>query len=384
MRSKEKSEAVPYRVALMLKKYKFGSNIAARYLDKPRGLVQSWMQAGESHSLAESQFKMAAFEKKLKSVRRKATQDNLFYLLALRLFELSLPPEYIGKHLGIPPSTVRSWKEGVSPKSMNKLFVDRNMVDKEFNKLMQFLRYQSTKENLVYYLSLRLSETARTKVGKRRIGGKTISMILTKHFNYQKPIPKETINCWIDGRRRPKNAFEVLKDPGIVEEEYKRIEDELTMEHIDYHLSKALHDRYDWSYSKISKVLGLDKERVRGWVIKGRGNPVAKCYFNEARIEEALKEYVDETMFNGGSPEVKVNEHVPEIQNEIYDFDLALEDEITYHLSFFPSGVGSPHALKSILIENKEAEIGDIISVLNNSPRIQRKGKRWVLKEYTE
>ena len=61
-------------------------------------------------------------------------------------------------------------------------------------------------------------------------------------------------------------------------------------------------------------------------------------------------------------------------------FDEELEEEILYHLSFFPSGVSSPMAIKSILIDKKEVEIEDIIHVLKNSPRITRNGNKWVLK----
>jgi hypothetical protein len=127
MRSKSNEDVLPFRVALMLKRYKFGSNMAARYLGKPRGLVQSWMQAGESHTLARQQFKLEAFEKKLKNIRRKITKENIYYLLAMKLIEIDLPPEYIGNHLGIPLSTIRSWKRGVAPKGVKRLFIDRNI-----------------------------------------------------------------------------------------------------------------------------------------------------------------------------------------------------------------------------------------------------------------
>ena len=378
MRSKGKEDVVPFRVALMLKRYKFGSNIAARYLDKPRGLVQSWMQAGESHTLAERQFQLGAFEKKLRYVRRKITQENLYYLLAMKLMDLNLPSEYIGRHLGIPLSTVRSWKAGVSPKSVNRLFVDRGMVDREFKKLIQFLKFESTRQNLLYYLSLELSERARQNVGKRRIGGKTISMILTKHFNLLKPIPKETITCWIDGRRKPKTAFDMLKDNELIQEEYKKIVDELTDDHMDFHIAKALHDRYNWSYSKISKTLNLDKEKVRGWVKKDRGNPVAKCFKNESKVEQELKKYIDLAPNGGDTIEEYKGIETLEVRK---NFDEELEDEILYHLSFFPSGLSSPHSIKSILIDNKNADIEDIIKVLDNSPKILRRGNRWILRE---
>lgn len=379
MRSKAKDDVIQFRVALMLRRYKFGSNIAAKYLGKPRGLVQSWMQAGESHSLAERQFQLGAFEKKLRAVRRKVTQENIYYLLAMKLIDLKLPPEYIGRHLGIPLSTVRSWKDGIKPKGVNRLFMDRTIVDREFKKLMQFLKFESTRQNLFYYLSLKLSERARQEVGRRRIGGKTISMILTEHFNLTRPIPKETITCWIDGTRRPKNAFEVLKDDELVEEEFRKIVDKLTDDHMDYHTAKALHEDHNWSYSKISKTLNLDKEKVRGWVKKDRGNPVAKCFNNDNKVEEEIKKYVD--LAPNGGRALKENHKGSEDLEMSKNFDEELEDEILYHLAFFPSGVGSPQALKSILIDNKDASIEDIIEVLSNSQRILRKGNRWILRD---
>jgi hypothetical protein len=380
MDSRSNDDVVPFRVALMLKRYKFGSNTVARYLGKSRGLVQSWMQAGESHALAERQFKIAAFEKKLKTVRRNITKENIYYLLTMKLIDLDLPPEYIGKHLGVPTSTIRTWKDGVSPKGVKKLFIDRDYLDKEFRNVMGFLSERSTRENKYYYLAIKLSETARQKVGRRRIGGKTISKIMVDHYNLTRSIPKETITCWINGRRVPKNAFAALKNDDIIEEEYRNIVDNLTQKHMDYHIAKALHDRYNWKYSKISQELELDKEKVRGWVKKDRGNPEAKCFKNPALVEEELKKYV-EVYPNGGevikSPVEDIEEQNP-IESE---FDEELEDEILYHLSYFPSGLSSPMAIKSILIDNKDADIEDILFVLNNSPKIVRKGKRWVLRQ---
>jgi hypothetical protein len=338
------------------------------------------MQAGESHALAERQFKIAAFEKKLKTVRRNITKENIYYLLTMKLIDLDLPPEYIGKHLGVPTSTIRTWKDGVSPKGVKKLFIDRDYLDKEFRNVMGFLSERSTRENKYYYLAIKLSETARQKVGRRRIGGKTISKIMVDHYNLTRSIPKETITCWINGRRVPKNAFAALKNDDIIEEEYRNIVDNLTQKHMDYHIAKALHDRYNWKYSKISQELELDKEKVRGWVKKDRGNPEAKCFKNPALVEEELKKYV-EVYPNGGevikSPVEDIEEQNP-IESE---FDEELEDEILYHLSYFPSGLSSPMAIKSILIDNKDADIEDILFVLNNSPKIVRKGKRWVLRQ---
>lgn len=377
MGSKTNEDVLPFRVALMLKRYKFGSNMAARYLEKPRGLVQSWMQAGESHSLARQQFKLEAFEKKLKNIRRKITRENIYYLLAMRLIQLDLPPEYIGNHLGIPLSTIRSWKRGVAPKGVKKLFIDRTILDREYKKLNDFLKERSTRENMIYYLSLKLSEAKVDGAKRRRIGGKTISKIITKHYRLYAPIPKETISCWIDGRRTPKNAFLQLKDTKLVDMEFNKIIDELTLEHMDFHLSKALYEKHDWPYSKISKELQIDKEKVRGWVTKNRGSPVAKCFKNQSIIEDRLRIYVSETAFNGG--EIVGASENSEIIVEVDDFDYELEDEVLYHLAFFPGGLSSPQAIKSILIENKESEIEDILKVLNNSNKIVKKGNKWVL-----
>ncbi|UCF08571.1 MAG: hypothetical protein JSW28_02465 [Thermoplasmata archaeon] len=378
MERKTKDDVVPFRVALMLKRYKFGSNVAAKYLGKPRGLVQSWMQSGESHTLATKQFRLEAFEKKLKTVRRAATKENIYFFLAGKLLEMDLPAEYIGKHLGVPPSTIRAWKGGVSPKSVKKLFVDRRYLDREFARLLDYMRYESTRQNLPYYLSLRIVEEARNKVGPRRIGGKTISHILYKHLNIPRPIPKETITCWVEGRRRPKNAFAQLKNKELIEDEFKRIVDELTDEFMDYHLAKELFHGCGWNYSRISKTLGIDKERVRGWVKKDRGNPVAKTFKNELRVKEDLKRFIEES----SQEEITDEEPAewPKFQENIENtYDPDLEDEILYHLSFFPNGITSAQAIKSILIDNKDATTDEIKNVLENSPRIVKKTGRWLL-----
>lgn len=383
MRSNGREDVIQFRVALTLKRYKFGSNIAARYLGKPRGLVQSWMQSGESHALAEYKFNLGAFEKKLRKVRQRVTKENIHYLLAMKLLDLDLPPEYVGRNLGVPTSTVRSWKDGVVPKGLKRVFIDRTLINREFGKLFKFLKYKSTNDNLPYFLSIKLSETARQKVGRRRIGGKNISTILTKHFFLSTPIPKETITCWIDGRRKPKEMFEVLRDNELINSEYRKIVNELTHEHMDYHLAKALHDKYNWKCSRISKILGLDKEKVRGWVTKDRGSPIAKCIKNEALINEVLKRYVDDEFPVENledEQEFQTEKNPNEInENDEDDYDSELEDEILYHLSYFPSGISSPKAIKSILIENKDAEINEIERVLNISPGILRRNGKWFL-----
>jgi hypothetical protein len=308
----------------------------------------------------------------------------MYYLFAAKLLEMELPAEFIGKHLGIPPSTVRAWKEGVSPKSVKKIFVDTRYLDREFAKLREFMSYESTKDNLPYYLSLKLVSEARKSVGARRVGGKTVSAILFKHLNMARPIPKETITCWVEGRRRPKTAFEVLKDNELISEEFNRIVDALTLEHIKYHTAMALFDEHGWSYAKIAKILDLDKEKVRGWVKKGRGNPIAKTFVNQSIVREAVRNYLlednPERSLEGDNPAGIEMESTAALDGEESAYDHELEDEILYHLSFFPQGIATPQAIKSILIDNKEATINAILEVLENSPSISKKMGRWKLK----
>jgi hypothetical protein len=161
----------------------------------------------------------------------------------------------------------------------------------------------------------------------------------------------------------------------------------------------VLFKNHDWKYSKISKVLEIKKELVRGWVKKGRGNPIAKIFVNKYIVESEVKKYLD-------SNELKENEEVkPEkkekvgnkstpiqkkVKNKIIseskksDFDKELEQELIYHLETFPTGVTSPKVLKSILIEHPDVSIAEIEKVLQNSKSIVRNrvtGK-WILKRY--
>ena len=78
-------QAAQFRVALLLKKYRFGAVSAAKYLGKPRGLVQSWMQIGSKHYLAKEKIKLKSFEKILKELRKKITKEHMNYFLAKRL-----------------------------------------------------------------------------------------------------------------------------------------------------------------------------------------------------------------------------------------------------------------------------------------------------------
>ena len=192
-----------------------------------------------------------------------------------------------------------------------------------------------------------------------------------------------------------------------------KIVDELTYQHLIYHISIALATQHDWNYSKISKVLGVDKERVRGWTKKSRGNPVAKSFFNQSIIDQELKRYINPNesiiLKNIQSPkEVMLNQKELTRDKEIsnlelnhnqknesrkdineniskeIDFNTDLEHELIYHLETIPTGVTSPRVLQSILIQHKNATLSEIENVLRLSNQIIRDKQtgKWILKRY--
>jgi len=396
-------QAAQFRVALLLKKYKFGAVSAAKYLNKPRGLIQSWMQIGNKHHLAKEKIKIKSFEKILKNLRRKLTKEHMDYFLVKRLFVLDLPTSFISKKLEIPTSTVRSWRMGKVPADVKQFFYDRKLVDLQFSKLLKSLKMEITSHNLEYFISLRFAKMSKVKDGRRKIGGRIISNILTNHFGYIEPIPEKTISCWIDGKRKPWDAFKVLMDERMVEQEINKIVDELTYKYLSYHLSKSLADQYGWKYSKISKFLGIDKELVRGWIKKNRGNPVAKLFYNDIIVEDEVKEYLNRYQLNvedeeNTSQELVVNSTLSSNKDSLSSKNIqsdedkpdflnkALEHELIYHLETIPTGVTSAKVLKSILIHCNTATVAEIEKVLRLSKfiiRNKRTGK-WMLKRYSD
>lgn len=397
-------QAAQFRVALLLKKYKFGAVSAAKYLNKPRGLVQSWMQIGNKHHLAKEKIRIKSFEKILKNLRRRITKEHMDYFLVKRLFVLSLPVSFISKTLEIPTSTVRSWRLGKVPVDIKQFFYDRKLVDSQFNKLLKSLKMEITSHNIEYFISLRLAHMSQVKDGRRRIGGRIISNILTNHFGYIEPIPEKTISCWIDGKRKPWDAFKALMDERMIEREINKIIDELTYKYLSYHLSRSLADQHGWRYSKISKVLDIDKELVRGWVKKNRGNPVAKIFYNDKIVEDEIEKYLNDYQPDFEDDKNKCPELTIEgtlssasegygsknIESENDDqkdiINKNLEHELIYHLETIPTGVTSAKVLKSILIHCNSATVAEIQKVLNLSKSIVRDKRtgKWMLKRYFE
>lgn len=372
-----KYQATQFRVALLLKQYKFGAASTAKFLGKTRGEVQSWMQNGSDHYLAKMNITLKNYEKIVKKLRKKITKENLDYFLTKRLLDMDLPVAFVSKTLGLPTSTVRSWHYGKVPNEIKKFFYDPKLVDKEFNKLLRSLKTETTIHNLEYFLALRLSKEARSNIGAGRIGGRVISKILSNHFNLIKQIPEKTISCWITDKRKPWDAFEDLMDDRVINREYCKIINELTFDHKFYHISMALAKQYNWSYNEIGKVLELNKEVVRGWVKKGRGSPVAKAFVNNDIIKTELRTYLEK-------PKEKVRS-VEALQTTFeHELDEELEQELIYHLETFPAGVTSAKVLQSILIDHQNASVEDIEKVLKYSKQIIQSAGKWILKRYFE
>ena len=229
-------QAAQFRVALLLKQYKFGAVSAAKYLGKSRSIIQSWMQIGNKHHLSKEKIMLKSFEKILKKLRRRLTKEHLDYFMVKRFLALELPVAFIAKILELPTSTVRSWRYGRVPVEIKRFFYDRRLIDYEFNKLLKSLKKEITTRNLEYYISLYLAKSIMVTNGRRQIGGRMISQILTTHFGYIQPIPEKTISCWIDGKRKPWDAFPVLMDEQLVQREANKIVDKLTYQYLFYHI----------------------------------------------------------------------------------------------------------------------------------------------------
>jgi predicted transcriptional regulator len=287
----EDQKAVDFRVALALSKYGFGAMYTAKQLLRSRGMVQSWKKMGERHYLAKRKFSREKVARRLWKIRRVTTFKDLDYHLARKLFDFDLSSSYIAKKLGIPISTVNSWRKGNSPSSVREDFIDWELVDSKFDSLLASIKRDLTGENIDYFLALTISEQARQKrsaKGSRNIGARTISGILFKFLRSEEPLPERTVSSWIKGERRPHNIESRLVDEGYVNERFKELVLELSKEHIDFHIAKELEKR-GWRYSAIALFLHLDKEKVRGWIKKDRGSPVAKTFVDREYVDRVLR-----------------------------------------------------------------------------------------------
>jgi len=286
----EEQKAIDFRVALALSKFGFGAMYTARQLLRSRGMVQSWKKMGERHYLARNKVSQEKVVKRLWKIRRVTTFKDLDYHLATKLFDFELSSSYIAKKLGIPISTVNSWRKGNSPSSVRDGFMDNELIESKFNSLIASIKRDLTEENIDYFLALKISEEARTRNGRegaRNIGARSISGILHRFLNAE-VLPERTVSSWIKDERRPHNIEQKLVDEGYIDKRFKELILELTKEHIDFHIAKELAKR-DWQYPAIALFLHLNKEKVRGWIKKDRGRPVAKTFVHQEYVDRVLK-----------------------------------------------------------------------------------------------
>jgi hypothetical protein len=286
----EDQKAIDFRVALALSKYGFGAMYTARHLLRSRGMVQSWKKMGERHYLARMPVNGDKVTKRLWKIRRVTTFKDLDYHMATRLFTYDLSSSYIAKRLGIPISTVNSWRKGNSPSSVRDGFIDTELVDSKFTSLLAGIKRDLTTEHIDYFLALRISEDSALKDdggGTRNIGARTISGVL-KGFLGTEPLPERTVSSWIKGERKPHNIEQRLIDEEFINERFQELVLELTKQQIDYHIAMELAAR-GWQYSAIALFLHLNKEKVRGWIKKGRGSPLAKTFKDQPYVDRVLR-----------------------------------------------------------------------------------------------
>jgi len=283
-------KTVDFRVALALSEYGFGAMYTAKHLLRSRGMVQSWKKMGEKHNLAKKNYSKDKVTNRLWKIRRVTTFKNLDFHMAQRLFEFNLSSSYIARKLNIPVSTVNSWRKGNSPASVREGFVDQELVESKINAILDTIKRDLTQENIDYFLTLKIANEARKARGEegvRGIGARTISQML-RDFLHIEPIPERTVSSWIKGERRPHNLELKLVDEKFIDERFNELVLELTKQHVNYHVAKALEGK-GWTYSAIALFLGLDKEKLRGWIKKDRGSPVAKTFVNKIYVERVLK-----------------------------------------------------------------------------------------------
>lgn len=283
-------KAVDFRVALALSRYGFGAMYTAKHLLRSRGMVQSWKKMGERHNLAKRSFNDDRVNKRLWKIRRVTTFKDLDYHMAVKMFDYNLSSSYIARKLQIPVSTVNSWRKGNHPASVREGFVDTELVESKFAALLEIIKRDLTNENIDYFLTLKIAQEARRlkgEEGSRGIGARTISQML-KDFLHIEPIPERTVSSWIKGERRPHNLELKLVAEDFIEERFQELVLELTKKHINYHIAKALESK-GWNYAAIALFLGLDKEKLRGWIKKDRGSPVAKTFVNEVYVQRVMK-----------------------------------------------------------------------------------------------
>jgi hypothetical protein len=294
--NKSDPRVLDYRVARELASYGMGAMSISKLLLRSRGLVQSWMKMGESHPLAKLDFDRAAVASKLLVIRRKSTFQNLDFFVATKLFNYKLSSSFISKVLGLPTSTVNSWRNGNVPLSVKDEFMDTELVDSKFQSMVEEVKKEVTLQNMPYLLAVEIAKRTKTD-GKRGIGGRAISRILSDHLGIPH-IPERTVSSWISAERMPNNIAPEVVDRDVVDRKFMELQRDITKRNIHYHIAMTLHENRGWAYGALSLLLHQDKEKVRGWIRKSRGTAVAKRLLDQQYVDRVL-----EHLYKGGLPE---------------------------------------------------------------------------------
>lgn len=298
----EMSSAIDYRVALRMAGNGYGATTIARILGRKRGLVQSWIVRGRHHRLAGMSVALERVSLRYHRAMKALTLKNIEYLVARKLFELPLSSATVSRYLSVPSNTVNSWRRSRVPRTVKTGFEDDRMVEARYAALLEQLKSESTGRTLAYHLAVRMAQEGGRLPTRNKLGGRRIGAALGEYMHRDGPIPEGTVVAWITGQRRPSAAVPELTDRNLIDREYHRMADFLTQRYMRYHLACEMALRFGMKYTEAAGILGEDRERVRGWLTKGRGSPLARLYRDVRIIERELARMASAGLIPSHSP----------------------------------------------------------------------------------
>ena len=283
-----------FRVVLRLSKIGYGALAISKLLHISRGRVQSWIKAKKRHPLYNFDYDSLVVEERLRYAKRVVTLKNIDYILTRYLVEnYSMSANRIAKLLGIQVSSVNNWSNGNSPRSYFSEFIDDAIVETKIQGILPKISSALTKEWMPYILTRRLYEKCKRikkewkKDVKERnlVGPRRISIILSEFLNRR--YAERTVSSWLTGERSPHGFNKGLVDHVLVVSVEKDFVVFITEKYVKYHVAMLLSSR-GWRYGAISVLLKEKSDRIRGWIDKGRGPPLAKIVVDR----EYLKRYI--------------------------------------------------------------------------------------------
>ena len=157
--------------------------------------MQNWIGSGRPRlgppTLAQEQEVQAALD----TLRRRVTLRNMDYFVAVELFAKGLSSSFVRRQLGVPLTTVRTWRQGRFPLGVREGFVDRALVARKMDSLWTQLLEELTLRDLPYHLALRLAAESE-RGGRRVVGSKVIARILQRFLGMSR-LPEGTVGSWI-------------------------------------------------------------------------------------------------------------------------------------------------------------------------------------------